>query len=512
MKDRPFYRKCAIDRVGLAFVALVATSSALLADDLTQPTAAAPIVGTELESLVAVPLDSTIAIVAVDAAVPSGTSPQSELIRTPSGTALDATVEGQFRSDFNDLRRELLEDRMKLVDWWLTAAAIFLTLFAVIIAIAGLVGFRRFREIESEARKRVESANAAVEVAKVLVQEIESKRDEAKSLMREITAETVVDDPDKAEKATQSANADPSPVLIDQAISAAIEMQRLRDFEGAIEKWQGVATVADGADRELGARAWFSVGYLHTEEFRFSDAIANYDVAIKLKPDFAEAFSNRGNAKNELGHHAAAISDLNEAIRIDPNLAGAYVNRGNVKHCLGRHTEAISDYDEAIRLNLHLPESFCNRGIAKSRLGRYAEAISDYDEAIRLKPDYAEAFYNRGTAKHCLDRHVAAISDYDEAIRLNLHLPESFCNRGIAKSRLGRYAEAISDYDEAIRLKPDDASLYCERAQAFFHFERVDEARQDLESAHGLATAKGDQLVVEKVNELVEQLFGGEAP
>ena len=38
-------------------------------------------------------------------------------------------------------------------------------------------------------------------------------------------------------------------------------------------------------------------------------------MAIRLKPDDAKAYSNRGAAKNLLGKHQEALTDLDEAIR-----------------------------------------------------------------------------------------------------------------------------------------------------------------------------------------------------
>ena len=483
MRDRPSHRKCAIDGVGLAFVVLVAASSALLADDLTQPTASDPTVGPELESPAAVALDPASAAISAEAGFPYGTSPQSELIATPSDTTLDATVEVQIRSDFNDLRREFLEDRMKLVDWWLTGIAIWLTLIGAVAAIGGYFSFKRFREIEAEASENVVAASTHAENAKKLVEDIEAKRDEAKSRIRELTSEAVDMDPNKVDRVTHGANADLSPTLIDRAISAAIEMQRLRDFEGAVEKWQGVASVADGTDRELGARAWFSVGYLHAIQLRPREAIIAFDEAIRLKGDLAEAFNNRGTAKSHLGEHEAALSDYDEAIRLKPDYAGAFYNRGLVKSALGRHEAALSDYDEAIRLKPDYAGVFYNRGVVKSALGRHEAALSDYDAAIRLKPDYAEAFVNRGHVKGVLGRHEAALSDYDAAIRLRPDYAEAFYNRGSAKGDLGRRDDALSDYDEAIRLKPDYAEAFINRGAAKSGLGRHEAALADYDQA-----------------------------
>ena len=94
--------------------------------------------------------------------------------------------------------------------------------------------------------------------------------------------------------------------------------------------------------------------------------------------------------------HVDAIADYNEAIRLKPDYVEVYFNRGNAKYSLGHHEKAITDYNEAIRLKPDYAEAYNNRGNAKRGLGQYERAINDYNEAIILKPDFALAYYNRG--------------------------------------------------------------------------------------------------------------------
>ncbi len=56
-------------------------------------------------------------------------------------------------------------------------------------------------------------------------------------------------------------------------------------------------------------------------------AIECLNKAIKLKPDFAEAYYNRGIAYAVIGQHLRAIEDFNEAIRLKPDDADAHKNR-----------------------------------------------------------------------------------------------------------------------------------------------------------------------------------------
>ena len=64
----------------------------------------------------------------------------------------------------------------------------------------------------------------------------------------------------------------------------------------------------------------------------------------------AEAYYNRGVAKNDLGQHKAAIEDYDAALRLKPDLAEAYNNRGVANALLGRRDEAQRDWQEALDL------------------------------------------------------------------------------------------------------------------------------------------------------------------
>ena len=64
----------------------------------------------------------------------------------------------------------------------------------------------------------------------------------------------------------------------------------------------------------------------------------------------AEAYDTRGVAKAGLGQHEAALADYDEALRLKPDMAAAYNNRGNAKKNLGRLNEAREDYQKALAL------------------------------------------------------------------------------------------------------------------------------------------------------------------
>src|SRR5215470_3615918 len=112
----------------------------------------------------------------------------------------------------------------------------------------------------------------------------------------------------------------------------------------------------------------------------------------------SKLYNNRGAAFGRKGQPDRAIEDFDEAIRLNPDFAEAFFNRGIAYANNGQTDHAIQDYDQAIRLNPNHAEAFYNRGYSYADKRQSDRAIQDYDEAIRLNPNYAEAFHNRGIA------------------------------------------------------------------------------------------------------------------
>ena len=226
----------------------------------------------------------------------------------------------------NELRRELLDDRAAYIDRWLSVIAIVLTFFSIVAVVLGYIGFKRFREIETEAKSSTETAKEHAAVAKKLVDEIKEKRDEGERLIRTLSAQTATDDPEEAKQAALSVRKNPKASLIDKAIANAVDLQQQGKRKEAVEKWRAVANIVEGKDNDLAARAWASSGYLVGEK-NPKDAIFAFDQAIRLKPDYAEAYNNRGATKAALGRHDGALADYDEAVRLKPDYAYAYYQR-----------------------------------------------------------------------------------------------------------------------------------------------------------------------------------------
>ena len=192
----------------------------------------------------------------------------------------------------------------------------------------------------------------------------------------------------------------------------------------------------------------------------FEQAIANYDVAIALKPDFADAHYNRGTALRGLRQNEAAIESFDCAIALNPDYVQAYNNRGNCLRDLGRPTAAIASYEQALAIRPDLAEGYNNRGSAQRDLKQFEAAAASFDRAIELKPDYAEAFNNRGNTLRDLRRYEAAGESYDAAVELRPDYADAYNGRATLLFELKQYEAAISNYEQVIALKSSAPGLH----------------------------------------------------
>ena len=103
---------------------------------------------------------------------------------------------------------------------------------------------------------------------------------------------------------------------------------------------------------ELDASEWFEKGYAAGTSGNYTDALAAFNKAIELNPQYANAYLNRGNVYCSFGKYNQAIKDYNKAIELNPKDAEAYYNRGVVYSKLGNHNQDIADLKIAARLGL----------------------------------------------------------------------------------------------------------------------------------------------------------------
>jgi tetratricopeptide (TPR) repeat protein len=190
---------------------------------------------------------------------------------------------------------------------------------------------------------------------------------------------------------------------------------------------------------------------------------------------------NRGIARHRAGRLDDALADFDEAVRLYPEFGTCYYNRGVTRTAAG-------DVHEAIALCPDVWKFRPARAVTYGRLGESDKAPADIDAALKTAPDgEAEPHFVRGMINELRGARDEALRDYSEAIRLDPAHARAWCSRGIMRLYGGDPGSAMSDFDEAIRLDDGIFVAWFMRGQAHAAAGNRDAAVADLQAAFPLA-------------------------
>jgi tetratricopeptide (TPR) repeat protein len=100
---------------------------------------------------------------------------------------------------------------------------------------------------------------------------------------------------------------------------------------------------------EFNARFYESRAVSYAMTGRDQLALEMLDVALKIRPDFAEAMSNRSLLQAKLGDLRTAIADADRALEIDPTVPDIWLNRAEIRMSCGDVHGAASDIEQSIK-------------------------------------------------------------------------------------------------------------------------------------------------------------------
>jgi Flp pilus assembly protein TadD len=180
--------------------------------------------------------------------------------------------------------------------------------------------------------------------------------------------------------------------------------------------------------------------------------------SVEKSPQNPRPLNNLGVALANQGRYQEATEQYHKALRLSPNYADAYANLGYALARQGKIADAISHFETALKIKPTYYEAHSNLGIALAIDGRQQEAIAHFRTALNLNPNFAEAHNNLGVALMRQGKLQEAGDHFSAALRLHPDFASAHNNLGMILARQGRLEEAITHFSEALRIYPDYAS------------------------------------------------------
>jgi len=136
-------------------------------------------------------------------------------------------------------------------------------------------------------------------------------------------------------------------------------------------------------------------GFEATKDKDWNKAVAAFRKAAELDskqaPNLIATLQQRGTAYTNEKKFPEAIADFNEALKMKPNDPGIYERRAYVEMKMNDLDKAFADYSEASRLNPNEVRYYLYRGYIYEKKGDIKKSMADTEKALKLDKHNAEA-------------------------------------------------------------------------------------------------------------------------
>lgn len=161
--------------------------------------------------------------------------------------------------------------------------------------------------------------------------------------------------------------------------------ERYQSAQEVLEDLQGKKVAAVAPTIPVNWEAYNFWGLDKAQRLDYQGAIADFNQALQMNPNYVEAWRNRGDVYLQMGDYQAALADYNQALRIDPNFAGAIAGRNKINAMQQQQTPShrpvnLSNVAFAYALSGH---TNLVRSVAFSRDGQTLVSGSN-DNTIRI--------------------------------------------------------------------------------------------------------------------------------
>lgn len=265
---------------------------------------------------------------------------------------------------------------------------------------------------------------------------------------------------------------EPSPEAMEY-LDSGLANHKLQEYDLAVADYDKAIALAPQWARAYHYRA---ISYMDSK--RYEQALADTEKALELEPYEAAYYRERGHALRNLGRPEEALLDFNRALLMEPNNWNGYYGRGWTYSYLGDFDNELADYDIAISLNPYHPSPHSNRAYIYRERGEYEIALAGFQEAMSLAPENSNYIRGAGTVLMRMKRYDEAMEHLNRALEL---APEDdqasyYADRALCYAKIWELDLALADYDKAIELDPTVYVYYHNKALAFHNNEKYVQA------------------------------------
>jgi tetratricopeptide (TPR) repeat protein len=183
-------------------------------------------------------------------------------------------------------------------------------------------------------------------------------------------------------------------------------------------------------------------------------AVADFDQAARLRPDYADTYFARGLAHHDLGNLDKAHDDFSRHIAMKPDNWAAYYSRALLLRRKNDLDRALADLDKAASLKPDAVDVTLLRALIVADKGDHASAMSDVNRVISTNASSAPAYYARALLAFRKNDLGPAGADVDKALAIESAFPAAQTLSGRILEARGNTEAAKARYTQALQTPP----------------------------------------------------------
>lgn len=235
----------------------------------------------------------------------------------------------------------------------------------------------------------------------------------------------------------------------------ALAQHDIKDYDGAGN------TYADLLERFPS----FEGGYLGRARLRLEEkdtigASADIEKAISINKNAVNAYVMRADiAISSHKDYEAALADMDMAIKLRPQYAGFFINRAYLRYVTDDFNGAFADYDYALQLEPDNTLALFNRGLLRAEVHDTNRAVDDFGRVLDIYPNDYKTLYNRSILLADIGDFKGALADIDRVIDAYPDFAAAYFLRFDILRRKGDRLAAEKDYNRSIALAKQEVQL-----------------------------------------------------
>lgn len=186
-----------------------------------------------------------------------------------------------------------------------------------------------------------------------------------------------------------------------------------------------------------------------------SEGVRQLTEAVKILPDYGEAWFNLGMGYKELEDYKSAVTCFeNAGENMTEKNFSYYVAAGVAYGETGEYEKSFAMLNKAIQLDSTSSDPYNNMGLFYSRLQNYPQSIALLSKAMQLNPKDEYPPYNLGNTYANMGDFSTAIEYYKKALAINPNSEMTLVNLGNSYGALKDYPNALITFKKVLEINP----------------------------------------------------------